>query len=95
MRASRAQADKRLYRRSHEDACRAAPKALTVYQASVVALGGRGRRASPVSRREIGRGRSLPQRVILTTGTFLNGLMHVGLRNFSGGAPAIRGGGRL
>jgi tRNA uridine 5-carboxymethylaminomethyl modification enzyme len=82
VRASRAQADKLLYRQRMKHCVERAAR-LTVYQASVVGLVIEDGRVSGVQTQmgEVIEG----QRVILTTGTFLNGLIHVGLRNYSGG----------
>ena len=82
VRASRAQADKLLYRQRMKHRVERA-EGLTVYQASVVGLVVEDGRVAGVETQigEVIGGR----RVILTTGTFLNGLMHIGLRNFSGG----------
>lgn len=82
VRASRAQADKLLYRQRTKSCVERAER-LTVYQASVVGLVVEDGRIAGVETQmgEIVQGR----RVILTTGTFLNGLIHVGLRNYSGG----------
>ncbi|MGD9762172.1 MAG: tRNA uridine-5-carboxymethylaminomethyl(34) synthesis enzyme MnmG [Candidatus Binatia bacterium] len=85
VRASRAQADKRRYRERMKTRVERAPN-LTVYQTSTVALVLDGGRVAGV---ETAMGETLmAQRVILTTGTFLNGLIHVGLRN----TPAGRAG---
>jgi tRNA uridine 5-carboxymethylaminomethyl modification enzyme len=82
VRASRAQADKRRYRDRMKTRLEAAPS-LTVYQASVVALLIEDGRVVGVET-ELGE-TILTQRVILTTGTFLNGLIHVGLRSSAAG----------
>jgi tRNA uridine 5-carboxymethylaminomethyl modification enzyme len=82
VRASRAQADKLLYRQRMKQRVERAER-LTVYQASVVGLLVENGRVLGVETQmgEVIRG----QRVILTTGTFLNGLVHVGLRNYAAG----------
>ncbi len=82
VRASRAQADKRRYRDRMKTRLENAP-GLTVYQASVVALVIVDGRVVGVET-ELGE-TILTQRVILTTGTFLNGLIHVGLRSSAAG----------
>ena len=82
VRASRAQADKRRYRDRMKARLEHAPS-LTVYQASVVALLIADGRVAGVET-ELGE-TILTQRVILTTGTFLNGLIHVGLRSSAAG----------
>ncbi|MBX3024782.1 tRNA uridine-5-carboxymethylaminomethyl(34) synthesis enzyme MnmG [bacterium] len=82
VRASRAQADKRRYRDRMKTRLETAPS-LSVYQASVVALLIDGGRVAGVET-ELGE-TILTQRVILTTGTFLNGLIHVGLRSSAAG----------
>src|SRR5262245_52240690 len=81
-RASRAQADKLEYRQRMKHRVERAER-LTVYQGSVVGLLIEDGCVTGVETQmgEIIEGR----RVILTTGTFLNGLIHVGLRNYSGG----------
>ena len=82
VRASRAQADKALYRQRMKARLERAER-LTIYQGSVTGLlleDGAVRGVETQMGEEI-EGR----RVILTTGTFLNGLIHVGLRNYSGG----------
>src|SRR5512145_3575404 len=82
VRASRAQADKALYRQRMKQRLERAER-LTIYQASIVGLRCEDGRVAGVETQmgEMIAGR----RVILTTGTFLNGLIHVGLRNYSGG----------
>ncbi len=96
VRASRAQADKALYRLRMKARLERAER-LTTYQGSVTGLlleDGAVRGVETEMGEEI-HGR----RVILTTGTFLNGLIHVGLKNYSGGragdAAAIGLSGRL
>ena len=82
VRASRAQADKALYRAYMKARLEAAP-GLTLYQGSVESIVIESGRVSGVVTQlgETIRGGA----VILTTGTFLNGLMHVGERNMPGG----------
>src|SRR6478609_7656093 len=82
VRASRAQADKRRYRDRMKTRLENAP-GLTIYQASVVALLIEDGAVAGVET-ELGE-TILTQRVILTTGTFLNGLIHVGLRSSAAG----------
>jgi tRNA uridine 5-carboxymethylaminomethyl modification enzyme len=82
VRASRAQADKRRYRDRMKTRLERVP-GLTVYQASVVALLLDDGRIAGVET-EMGE-TILTRRVILTTGTFLNGLIHVGLRTTAAG----------
>jgi tRNA uridine 5-carboxymethylaminomethyl modification enzyme len=82
VRARRAQADKALYRTRMKRVIETAPK-LTLRQASVERLMLAGRRVCGVQS-QIGEefeGRS----VILTTGTFLQGLVHIGLKNYPAG----------
>ena len=82
VRASRAQADKAAYRQRMKRRLEAAP-GLTLYQGSVHRLlidGGRVRGVETQMGEQIA-----GKTVILTTGTFLNGLMHVGERQLTGG----------
>jgi len=82
VRARRAQADKALYRTRMKRVIETAPN-LTLRQASVERLMLAGRRVCGVQS-QIGEefeGRS----VILTTGTFLQGLVHIGLKNYPAG----------
>jgi tRNA uridine 5-carboxymethylaminomethyl modification enzyme len=82
VRASRAQADKLEYRRRMKRRIERAER-LVVYQASIVALLVEDGRVAGV---ETQMGEMIEaQRVILTTGTFLNGLVHVGMRNYAAG----------
>jgi len=82
VRASRAQADKAAYRARMKRRVEHAPN-LTVYQASVNALLLEDGRVAGV---ETAMGETLLTRcVILTTGTFLNGLIHVGARSTAAG----------
>lgn len=90
VRASRAQADKALYRARMKRRLEEAP-GVTIYQASVQRLlvdGGAVRGIETAMGEEIA-----GHTVILTTGTFLNGLMHIGERQIPGGragdAPAL------
>ncbi len=82
VRASRAQADKLLYRQRMKHRVERAER-LTVYQGSVNALllenGGLRGVETQMGEAILGR------RVILTTGTFLNGLVHVGTKNYTAG----------
>ena len=89
VRATRAQADRVLYRSAVRSAVENQPN-LSVFQQSVVDLHMRGERVRGVDtqmglRFEAGQ-------VVLTTGTFLGGRMHIGLQNQAGGragdAPA-------
>ncbi len=82
VRASRAQADKALYRQRMKARLENAA-GITLYQASVERLLFAGRRVVGV---ETQMGEQMEGRtVILTTGTFLNGLIHVGERTMSAG----------
>lgn len=82
VRASRAQADKALYRQRMKRVLENCP-GLTLRQASVERLivDGNGVRGVETQIGEAFYGR----RVILTTGTFLKGLVHIGDRNYSAG----------
>ena len=82
VRASRAQADKALYRQRMKRTVENCPN-LTLRQASVERLLVEGGEVVGVETQigEIFEGR----RVILTTGTFLKGLIHVGDKNYAGG----------
>jgi tRNA uridine 5-carboxymethylaminomethyl modification enzyme len=82
VRASRAQADKALYRQRMKRVLETCP-GLTLRQASVEKLIVRDGEVKGVET-QIGE-RFDGRRIILTTGTFLNGLIHVGDRNFSAG----------
>jgi tRNA uridine 5-carboxymethylaminomethyl modification enzyme len=82
VRASRAQADKALYRQRMKQRLESAP-GLTLYQGSVEQLVVEGGEVRGV-RSQMGEtinGRT----VVLTTGTFLNGLIHVGEKNMAAG----------
>ncbi len=82
VRASRAQADKLLYRQRMKRCLERTPR-LAIYQGSVVALlidGGQVRGVETQMGETIA-----ARRVILTTGTFLNGLIHVGAKNYAAG----------
>ncbi len=82
VRASRAQADKALYRAQMKKRLESIPR-LTLFQGSVHRLLIEDDRVLGV---ETLMGERISGRtVILTTGTFLNGLMHVGERRLSGG----------
>lgn len=82
VRASRAQADKALYRQRMKQRLEAAPL-LTLYQASVERLLIDGGEVCGVQTQmgETIEGKT----VILTTGTFLNGLIHIGEKNMAAG----------
>jgi len=82
VRASRAQADKTLYRQRMKRVLETCP-GLTLRQGSVEKLIIRDGEVKGVET-QIGE-RFDGRRIILTTGTFLNGLIHVGDRNFSAG----------
>lgn len=82
VRASRAQADKAAYRSYMKTRLEAASR-LTLYQGSVEALVVANGQVHGVLT-QMGE-RIEASTVILTTGTFLNGLMHVGERHMSGG----------
>src|SRR5215468_2011256 len=82
VRASRAQADKLLYRQRMKQRVERAER-LTIYQGSVVRLLLEDGRVAGVET-QMGE-RISARRVILTTGTFLNGLIHVGMRNYAAG----------
>jgi tRNA uridine 5-carboxymethylaminomethyl modification enzyme len=82
VRASRAQADKQVYRQRMKRRVERADR-LTTYQGSVVGLKVENSRVVGI---ETQMGETiLGRRVILTTGTFLNGLIHVGTTNYAGG----------
>lgn len=96
VRATRAQADRSLYRRAIRNVLQNQPN-LTIFQQAVDDLLLEGNRVVGAVT-QIGlrfRGRA----VVLTAGTFLNGRIHVGLDNYSGGRagdpPAITLGQRL
>jgi tRNA uridine 5-carboxymethylaminomethyl modification enzyme len=82
VRASRAQADKALYRQRMKRTVENCPN-LTLRQASVERLLVEGGEVGGVETQigEVFEGR----RIILTTGTFLKGLIHVGDKNYAGG----------
>jgi tRNA uridine 5-carboxymethylaminomethyl modification enzyme len=82
VRASRAQADKALYRHRMKRVLETCAK-LTLRQGSVERLIIEGGKVEGVET-QIGE-RFYGRRVILTTGTFLRGLIHVGDRNYSAG----------
>jgi tRNA uridine 5-carboxymethylaminomethyl modification enzyme len=82
VRASRAQADKALYRQRMKRVLETCP-GLTIRQASVEGLIVEGGKVKGVET-QIGE-KFHGRRVILTTGTFLKGLIHVGDRNYSAG----------
>jgi tRNA uridine 5-carboxymethylaminomethyl modification enzyme len=82
VRASRAQADKMLYRQRMKHRVERAER-LAVYQGSIERLLLEDGAVSGVET-QMGE-QILGRRVILTTGTFLNGLIHVGLKNYAAG----------
>jgi len=82
VRASRAQADKQLYRAYMKRRLETAPR-VAIYQASAERLLIEGGAAVGVET-QLGEA-ILGRRVILTTGTFLRGLIHVGTANYSAG----------
>ncbi|HVA81137.1 MAG TPA: tRNA uridine-5-carboxymethylaminomethyl(34) synthesis enzyme MnmG [Candidatus Binataceae bacterium] len=82
VRARRAQADKAAYRARSKQILESVDN-LTIRQASVERLIIEGRRVRGVES-QIGEVFEA-DRVILTTGTFLKGLVHIGLRNFNAG----------
>src|SRR5215831_8103467 len=82
VRASRAQADKALYRQRMKRVLENCPS-LTVRQGSVEALLVESKEVKGVET-QIGE-RFYGRRIILTTGTFLKGLIHIGDRNYSAG----------
>lgn len=82
VRASRAQADKALYRQRMKRVLESTPN-LTLRQGSVEALIVEDGEVRGVET-QIGE-RFSGRRVILTTGTFLKGLIHIGDRNYSAG----------
>ncbi len=91
VRSTRAQSDAALYRSAMTDVIASAP-GVTVIEDEVVDLTSVDGRVTGVS---LSRGGSLACRaVIITTGTFLNGLCHVGSEQFTGGrvgdAAALR-----
>ena len=82
VRATRAQADKALYRQRMKKVVESTPN-LTLRQGSVERLIVESKKVKGV---ETQIGESFSSRtVILTTGTFLKGLIHVGLKNYSAG----------
>ena len=82
VRATRAQADRVLYRNAMRDFVEAQPN-LAVFQQSVVDLHVEGDRIRGVDT-QMGL-RFEADRVVLTTGTFLGGRIHIGLENQAGG----------
>jgi len=91
VRAARAQADRMAYSARMKRVVEAEPL-LDLKQGTVVELLGNGQQVSGVRTRE---GLDFVSRaVVLTTGTFMRGLIHVGLKNFAGGRvgePASEG----
>ena len=78
----RAQCDRALYREAATAAVLSQP-GLTVLEDEVVAVREEGGRATGVETRRAG---FIPSRaVVVSTGTFMNGLLHRGLRSFPGG----------
>jgi tRNA uridine 5-carboxymethylaminomethyl modification enzyme len=96
VRATRAQADRSLYRQAIRTILQNQPN-LTIFQQSVEDLMMEGDRVTGAIT-QIGL-RFRAKSVVLTAGTFLNGLIHVGLDHYSGGRagdpPAISLGQRL
>lgn len=96
VRATRAQADRSLYRQAIRQILQNQPN-LMIFQQAVDDLMMEGDRVVGAVT-QVGL-RFKAQTVVLTTGTFLNGLIHVGLNNYSGGRagdpPAITLGQRL
>ena len=82
VRGPRAQADRALYRKAMQRLLRKTPR-LDMLSGEVVDLAGSGDRVEGVV---LADGQIVPARaVILTSGTFLNGVIHVGDRSFRGG----------
>jgi tRNA uridine 5-carboxymethylaminomethyl modification enzyme len=82
VRATRAQADRSLYRIAIKEALQTQPN-LMIFQQAVTDLTVEGGRVTgAVTQAGI---TFLGQTVVLTAGTFLNGLIHVGLDHYSGG----------
>ena len=80
--ALRAQCDKNLYRTFMHDFLFTVPN-LMLFQGEVVALESRGERNFVVKTKD---GSSFESKaVVITSGTFLNGLVHIGADNFSSG----------
>jgi len=82
VRATRAQADRVLYKQAIRRRLEAQPK-LTLFQAAVDDILVEGNRAAGVAT-QLGVQFRAPA-VVLTTGTFLSGLIHVGLQNYAAG----------
>lgn len=82
VRASRAQADKQLYRLRMKKVLEQEP-GLSLKQGEVTGLYLRGDSVAGVETK--GGVRFLGKTVILTTGTFMKGLIHIGLTNYPGG----------
>src|SRR5262245_13771914 len=85
VRASRAQADKALYRLRMKRVLETC-SGLTLHQASVESLMVKDGKVEGVET-QIGE-RFYGRKIILTTGTFLKGLIHIGNRNYSAGRAA-------
>jgi len=87
VRGPRTQADRKLYREAMQREIASTPR-LTVIEGEVARLGFAGRRVTGINLadgREIGCGA-----VVIATGTFLNGLMHVGDQKTAGGRVGER-----
>ena len=82
VRATRAQADRNLYKQAIRTSLEN-QKNLTIFQQTVVDLIVKGDKVTGV-KTQIGLDFSA-QAVVLTTGTFLGGQIHIGLENYSGG----------
>jgi tRNA uridine 5-carboxymethylaminomethyl modification enzyme len=96
VRATRAQADRLLYKRAIRARLENQPN-LTLFQQAVDDLLLEGNRVTGVAT-QLG-ARFSAQAVVLTTGTFLSGLVHIGLSNYQAGRagdpPSLRLAGRL
>ncbi len=92
VRAPRAQCDKRLYRKTMQQWLRKIPN-LSFVEGEVADLRIKGASACGI---ELGSGQPVSCRaIVLTTGTFLNGLCHVGDQKFSAGRSGERASIRL
>ena len=90
--APRAQCDKQIYRKTMQEALAGIPN-LSLIEGEVAALQTRGNSLRGV---ELGSGETLScGAVVLTTGTFLNGLCHVGAQKFRAGRSGERASLRL
>src|SRR5690606_18691226 len=96
VRATRAQADRQLYRRAIRQAVENQPNLLLFQQEVADLIVEAGRVAGVVTTTGI---RFAADAVVLTTGTFLGGRIHLGLENFAGGRagdpPSMRLAARL